>query len=51
MRALGQSKSSMNTQTSALRWANHIFGELEMKPFEDITTSDVENEELEMMLH
>ena len=50
-RALGQSESSMNAQTSALRWVNHIFEELEMKAFEDITAGDVENEELEMMLH
>ena len=41
----------MQAQTSALRWVNHIFAELEMQPFEDITSSDVENEELEMMLH
>ena len=50
-RALGQSESSMQAQTSALRWVNHIFGELEMQPSKDITASDVENEELEMMLH
>ena len=50
-RALGQSESSMNTQTSALKWANHIFSELEMNQFEDITAKDVENEELELIHH
>ncbi len=49
--ALGQSESSMNTQTSALKWANHIFSELEMNQFEDITAKDVENEELELIHH